>query len=104
MVSSALDRRTGTSSRAERVADIIERRSRYLPTKIAIVERELQARSTALYRLDTQREALLKKSPDSQLLEQLKLSIYDIQKRIDSELVVLSKSAFINKSLREGKG
>ncbi|BAU13028.1 hypothetical protein LEP3755_35640 [Leptolyngbya sp. NIES-3755] len=87
MVSSALDRRTGTSSRAERVADIIERRSRYLPTKIAIVERELQARASALYRL----EALLKGKPNAQSSEPLKSSINDIQKRIRFELLVLSK-------------
>ena len=93
MVSStqALEHQTGMSSRAARVANIIERRSRYLPSKIAIVERELQARSSALYRLDTQREALLKESPNSQALERLKLSISGIQERIHFELSVLSK-------------
>lgn len=100
MVSSALDRRTGTSSRAERVADIIERRSRYLPTKIATVERELRARASALYRL----EALLKGNPNAQTLEPLKSSISDIQKRIRSELLVLSKlkSRFSRSTLNIG--
>lgn len=93
MVSSAqaLDPQSEISSRADRVANIIERRSRYLPSKIAIVERELQARASALYRLDTQREALLKENPDLHALERLKLSISDIQKQIRSELLILSK-------------
>jgi len=88
MVSSqALERRAGTSSRAERVADIIECRSRYLPTKIAIVEQALQARAYALYQL----EALLKGKPEAPTLEPLKLSISSIRERIRAELMVLSK-------------
>lgn len=50
------------TSRADRVASIIERRSSYLPAKMEMVERELQARSSALYSLKSQRDALLEES------------------------------------------
>lgn len=80
------------SSRAEEVANIIERRSSYLPTKIATVEKELQARLSALYNFEKHRETLLQKSDNFQVLEYIKtVDFSDIQERIRSELLVLSK-------------
>lgn len=79
-------------SRAERVASIIERRSRYLPSKMATVERELQARASALYNLESRREALLQENTNPKAMEHLKVIEFgDIQERIRSELFTLSK-------------
>ncbi|MBM0744101.1 hypothetical protein JOY44_21190 [Phormidium sp. CLA17] len=80
------------SSRAERVASIIERRSRYLPDKMATVERELQARASALYNLESRRETLLKENTNPKLLAHLEaIDFGDIQDRIRAELFILSK-------------
>lgn len=80
-------------SRAEQVANIIERRSSYLPKKIATVEKELQARASALYNLETHREVLLQA-----------INFSDIQERIGFELLVLSKlrSRFSRNTLNIG--
>jgi len=93
------------SSRAEQVDSIIERRSRYLPNKMATVERELQARASALYNLESRREALLQQNSNSKVLESLKaIEFGDIQERIRSELFVLSKlrSRFSRSTLNIG--
>ncbi len=92
-------------TRAEQVANIIERRSSYLPKKIATVEKELQARASALYNLETHREALLEENANLRVLEYLKaINFSDIQKRIGSELLVLSKlrSRFSRSTLNIG--
>ncbi|MEO1373519.1 MAG: dynamin family protein [Cyanobacteria bacterium J06635_10] len=92
-------------SRAEQVANIVERRSRYLPKKIATVEEKLQTRASALYNLQNQREALLQENTNSQVLEHLKkIDFGDIQERISSELIVLSKlrSRFSRNTLNIG--
>jgi energy-coupling factor transporter ATP-binding protein EcfA2 len=87
MVSSpASECRTATNSRAEQVANILERRSQFLPTQIAIVERGLQARASTLHRLAA---ALLKGNPNAP--EHIDSSISAIRERIRSELDVLSK-------------
>lgn len=80
------------SSRAERVASIIKRRSRYLPNKMATVERELQVRALALDNLESRRRALLQEKTNPKVLDHLKaIEFGDIQERIRSELFVLSK-------------
>ena len=92
-------------SRAEQVANIVERRSRYLPQKIATVEKKLQARASALHSLQTQREALLQENTNNPVLELLKaIDFGDIQERIGSELIVLSKlrSRFSRNTLNIG--
>ena len=92
-------------SRAEQVANIVERRSRYLPEKITTVEKKLQAKASALYNLQTQREALLQDSSQKQVLEDLKaINFGEIQERISSELIVLSKlrSRFSRNTLNIG--
>lgn len=92
-------------SRAERVAKIIERRSAYLPKKIATVEKELQARASALYNLENHREALLQNNVNLQNWEPIKaINFADIQQRINSELLVLSKlrTRFSRNSLNIG--
>ncbi|KST66893.1 dynamin family protein [Mastigocoleus testarum] len=92
-------------SRAEQVANIVERRSRYLPEKIATVEKKLQAEASALYNLETQREALLQDNTNNQVLEDLKaIDFGDIQSGINSELIVLSKlrSRFSRNTLNIG--
>ncbi|BAY88000.1 hypothetical protein NIES267_75420 (plasmid) [Calothrix parasitica NIES-267] len=92
-------------SRAEQVANIVERRSGYLPKKIATVEEKLQTRASALYNLQNQREALLKENQNSEVLEHLKaIDFGDIQKRISSELIILSKlrSRFSRNTLNIG--
>ncbi|BAY96117.1 hypothetical protein NIES37_00430 [Tolypothrix tenuis PCC 7101] len=92
-------------SRAERVAKIIEQRSAYLPKKIATVEKELQARASALYNLENHREALLQNNVNLQIWEPIKaINFADIQQRISSELLVLSKlrTRFSRNSLNIG--
>ncbi|QDL10928.1 hypothetical protein DP113_26100 [Brasilonema octagenarum UFV-E1] len=92
-------------SRAEQVASIIEHRSRYLPNKIATVEKELQARASALYNLETHQQVLLQENANTQASEYLKaINFADIQKRITSELFVLSKlkSRFSRNTLNIG--
>lgn len=92
-------------SRAEQVANIVERRSRYLPKKIEIVQKELQARASALYNLQTRREALLQENTNNKVLEDLKsIDFNDIQERISYELIVLSKlrSRFSRNTLNIG--
>lgn len=93
------------TSRAQQVANIVERRSHYLPKKIATVEEKLQTRASALYNLQNQREALLRENTNRQVLEHLKkIDFGDIQERISSELIVLSKlrSRFSRNTLNIG--
>ncbi|MUG94827.1 hypothetical protein F7734_21660 [Scytonema sp. UIC 10036] len=79
-------------SRAEQIANIIERRSSYLPTKIAKVEKELQAQASNLYQLEDCRKLLLQENAILQVKNYLKkIDFSDIQQRIKSELLVLSK-------------
>lgn len=80
------------TSRADRVASIIERRSSYLPEKMAMVEREIQARASALYSLESRRDALLQEHIDPKVTEHLQaIEFGDLQGRIRAELLVLSK-------------
>ncbi len=93
------------TSRADRVASIIERRSSYLPAKMEMVERELQARSSALYSLKSQRDALLEEPLDPKVVDHLKaIEFGDLQDRIQEERQVLSKlrSRFSRQTLNIG--
>lgn len=92
-------------SRAEQVAKIVECRSSYLPEKITKVEEALQTKASALYNLQNQREVLLQLNTKNHNLEKLKIIDFeDIQQRIQSELVVLSKlkSRFSRNTLNIG--
>jgi len=80
------------TSRADRVASIIERRSSYLPAKMEMVEQELHARISALKSLKFQQDALLKEPLDPNVVDHLKaIEFGDLQDRIREELQVLSK-------------
>ena len=80
------------TSRADRVADIIKRRSNYLPAKMEMVEQELHARISALNSLKFQRDTLLKEPLDSKVVDHLKaIEFGDLQDRIREELQILSK-------------
>lgn len=79
-------------SRAKQVANIIECRANYLPKKILKVEKELQMRASILDNMETHRKVLLQENTNFQVLEDLKtINFGDIQKRIEFELLVLSK-------------
>jgi ABC-type multidrug transport system ATPase subunit len=79
-------------SRAEQVASIVDRRSSHLPQRMAAVERGLQERALALRHLKFRQETLLEDTADPDLLKNLKEIDFDeIQERLQSELITLSK-------------
>jgi energy-coupling factor transporter ATP-binding protein EcfA2 len=78
-------------SRSEKVLSIIERRSRYLPAKMEVVEKGLQARALAINNLDARLKSL-KIVADSKILEKLNtIDFENIQNKIRSEISNISK-------------